>query len=75
MTDFSNILNTILAVIGTIIVAIAKSFHIRLRDVESLHSKMHEIYVKRDDFKEMIDRVFRSLERIETKLDEKADKQ
>jgi hypothetical protein len=72
--DLSHIIDVIFAALGTIFLAIGKSFHIRLREVETSQSRMHEIYVRRDDFKEHMDRVYDILERIETKLDGKADK-
>ena len=59
-----------LAVIGFI----AKTFHMRITVTEEKISLLHEIFVKRSDYKDTMDRVFASLERIEDKLDSKADR-
>ena len=67
-------LDYVITAMGTLILAIGKGFHGRLKDIEDKQAGLHEVYVKRDDLEKSLDRVFNTLERIETKLDGKMDK-
>lgn len=72
--DLSHALDAIISAALAVAGFMAKSFHNRLTVAENKLANLHETYAKRDDVKESNDRVFAILERIETKLDNKADK-
>ena len=74
MIDLTHILDVITTALLAIAGFIAKTFHTRLQGAEQKLSDLHTIYVKRDDFKEVAERMFAMLERIDNKLDNKADK-
>lgn len=44
------------------------------KDLAAFHQSMPETYVRRDDFRDTIKTLFEKLDRIEGKLDGKADK-
>ena len=44
------------------------------KDIQALEIKLPSEYVRKDDLTESMDRVYKALDRIERKLDSKADK-
>lgn len=74
MLDLAHVFDLALGALATIVGFLAKMFHARLSTAEEKLTKLHEIYVKRDDFKDTLERVFTLLERIDDKLDSKVDK-
>lgn len=72
--DLSHALDYVVSAFLAVAAFMAKSFHVRLSASEEKIANLHETYVKRDDFKESTERVFSILQRIEDKLDGKADK-
>lgn len=72
--DVQHIIDGLFAALGLFVGIVVKSLHTR---VEAIDDKLDDIpgtYARRDDLKDSVGRVYAILERIENKLDRKADK-
>lgn len=74
MLDLAHAIDLMVGGLTAVVGFLAKMFHTRLVAAEEKISNLHEIYVKKDDFKDTLERVFTLLERIDDKLDGKMDK-
>ncbi len=72
--ETQQIIDGLLAAVGAVIGFVVYLFHGRISDLEDDNSEAPRIYVRRDDYQHATDRLFKILERIEDKLDRKADK-
>lgn len=72
--DIQHLFDAVLAALAAGVGFVARTLHMRLTVTEDKIANLHLTYVKRDDFKEHVDRVYDILQRIEDKLDGKADK-
>lgn len=70
-----NVAVGIIGALGGILIKIILSEQKSMRDAhEKLRSDLTDNYVRRDDFKEFMQAMFNKLDRIEIKIDQKADK-
>lgn len=68
------ILDVAILLLGGLGGYILQTFHKRLETIEDRFEKLPETYARRDDVTGGFDRMYKTLERIELKLDRKVDK-
>jgi hypothetical protein len=72
--DVQHIIDALLSLVILIFGTLMKMMHSDLKDNERRVDDLPNIYARRDDVKDLNDRIFAQLDRIELKIDRKQDK-